>query len=142
MKRRSIFPTLLLFALILSACGARAEGPQIVEVSLTEFAVQSELTSFEAGRAYRFVVTNSGALNHEFTIMPPGTTGAMEMEGQDMGDMSGALVHIAADQLPPGASVTVDYVFSQPASLGSLEFACYVPGHYEAGMFVPIGVEG
>ncbi|MDP1715729.1 MAG: hypothetical protein Q8L41_13390 [Anaerolineales bacterium] len=41
---------------------------------------------------------------------------------------------IEADELPLGATVSFDYTFTEPASAGSLEFACHVEGHYEAGM--------
>jgi len=142
MKRGFVYISVALLMLVLSACGAQSEAPETVLISLTEFGIQSDSASFEAGQAYRFVIINNGALNHEFTIMPPGESGGMGMEGHDMGNMSGAFLHVAEDQLSPGAVVTIDYVFSQPASVGDLEFACHFAGHYEAGMLLPITVSG
>ena len=42
--------------------------------------------------------------------------------------------------LPPGATETLEITFTTPAPAGTLELACYVPGHYEAGMHLPIAV--
>lgn len=135
------------FSVVLSACGAQPTVPEVVEISLTEFGIQSTLTEFKIGQPYRFVITNEGALNHEFTIMPPGTLGdmGMDMEGHDMGDMdhnmAGAILHVGQDQLTPGAFVTVEFTFTQTSEFGEVEFACHLPGHYEAGMFAPITIQ-
>lgn len=140
-------PYVLFFAmaaLVFSACSAPPQTPETVEITLTEFGIQSPVTDFEVGKHYRFVITNSGALSHEFTIMPPMPTPptSMEMEGHDMGGMQGALLHVGEDQLTPGAIVTVEFTFSEPTSLGVIEFACHLPAHYEAGMFTSISVNG
>lgn len=138
---KKIFPlfVFMMFGLILVACGSSA--PETVEITLNEFSIQSSLTEFEAGQTYVFNITNSGALNHEFTIMPPD---APAMEGHDMGEMGhnmeGALLHVGEEHLTPGASVTVEYTFDQAADMGPVEFACHLPGHYEAGMRAPIAV--
>lgn len=142
MKNRSVIVLLLLLTIALAACSTPAETPKTVKISLTEFGIRSDLASFDVGQSYRFVITNNGALNHEFTILPVGQSGGMEMEGHDMGNMAGALLHVAQDQLNPGAVVTIDYVFIQPASAGDLEFACHLAGHYEAGMLLPIAISG
>lgn len=142
--RKLTFPALLLFILFVSglaACSGQTQGPQTVEITLTEFGIQSTLTSFEAGQPYLLVITNSGALDHELTVMPAGA----QMDDNDMEDkghdMSGALLHVGQEELTPGAIVTVEYTFTQEMNLGQFEFACHLPGHYEAGMFAPISVE-
>jgi uncharacterized cupredoxin-like copper-binding protein len=126
--------------LLVASCSPA--GPQKVEVRLSEFAIQSSLTNFEAGKTYEFVITNAGALKHEFTIMPPGS--GMVMEGHDMGDtghnMEGAILHIGEDQLTPGATITVQFTFEENATTGNLEFACHLPEHYEGGMFTTITI--
>lgn len=142
MKYYSIFISFILLAVVTTACSTPAEAPITVMISLTEFGIQSDLTSFVAGHSYRFVITNNGALNHEFTIIPPGEGDGMGMEDHDMGSMSAAFLHVAQDQLKPGSVVTIDYVFRQPASSGELEFACHLAGHYEAGMKLPVTVNG
>ncbi|MGH2349717.1 MAG: hypothetical protein ACRDFT_09665 [bacterium] len=52
-----------------------------------------------------------------------------------------ALAEIEEDDLPPGATKTLEYTFTKPAPAGQLEFACHVEGHYEAGMHEPIVVK-
>lgn len=141
MIRRISLPILLSAALaLLAACSPAATAPvEPVEVpiSLTEFAIDSAQSTFKVGQPYRFVITNDGGLNHEFMIMEPAMPG-MEVEHAHG---EGELAAIEEDDLPPGASVTLDVVFDEGAAPGELEFACHTPGHYEAGMNLPIVVE-
>ena len=128
----SIVAVLLMAAL--AACGGSGNANQ-VNVSLTEFKIQSSQTTFTAGTTYHFVVTNNGQTNHEFMIAPP-------MNSQmPMGQMDKmALYVIDQSQLPPGASKSFDYTFPSSEVQKSLEFACHLPGHYEAGMHLPVTV--
>lgn len=123
--------------LVLAGCGPRP--PETVEITLTDFGVESPVTSFGVGQPYRFVITNEGAINHEFVIMRPLTEDDMAMGRH--GNMEEALLEVAEEELPPGATVTVEYTFTEPMGAGSLEFACHVEGHYEAGMRMPMTVE-
>jgi uncharacterized cupredoxin-like copper-binding protein len=113
-----------LFAVALAACGGAQSGAN-VNVTLSEFKVAASQTEFAAGKTYHFVVTNQGKTDHEFMIVSQ-AMGHMGME--DMHDMALAMI----DKIAPGETKTLDYIFS--ASRDSLEFACYYPGHYEAGM--------
>ncbi len=143
MSFRKIFIVLAALGLLLTACsGQKASSASIeVKITLSEFGIQSSLTEFKAGVPYHFVVTNEGTVNHEIMIMPPLTSDQMGM-GMDMGSLDKlALVMIAADQLAAGSSASFDYTFTKPAAAGELELACHTPGHYEAGMKLPIIVE-
>lgn len=112
----------VLFSTLFLACssGAGGSGASEVPVTLSEFKIDTSLTSFEAGKQYRFVIKNGGALAHEWMIMPRGETDHMK-----------ALA--AADQkdLGPGATKAVEYTFKEK---GNFEFACHIPSHYEGGM--------
>ncbi|MEO8953679.1 MAG: hypothetical protein ACR2H5_23845 [Ktedonobacteraceae bacterium] len=138
MKSRSMLSIIALLGmivLVLTACGgASSSKTNQVNVSLSDFKVQSSQTMFVPGQTYHFVVTNDGHTNHEFMVMPPMTTGMNSMEQMD----KMALYHISSDQLPPGASKSFDYSFPSSATQQSLEFSCHLPGHYEAGMHLPI----
>lgn len=105
-------------------------------VTLTDFKVEPSQTGFVTGRRYRFIVTNRGAVNHEFMITPP-MMGGMSME--KMHEM--ALLEIEEDELPPGTTKTIEYIFREPAAQGEFEISCHVEGHYEAGMHLPIVVK-
>lgn len=129
----------LVTAMILTACGSQsASGVVEVKVSMTEFAFESPLTEFQTGVTYRFVVTNNGAIPHEFMIISP-MQNASDMTMEELDEM--ALVVVEEDDFPSGATQTVEYTFTEAAPAGSLEFACHTPGHYEAGMKLPITVE-
>lgn len=130
------------FVLPLAACASGAtstpSGPVDVTVTLTDFKVESSLTDFKVGVPYHFIFTNNGAINHEIMIMPVVSPDA-NMTMEEMDEM--ALGMIEEDEMPPGATETLDLTFSEAASAGKLEFACHVAGHYEAGMKLPINVQ-
>jgi uncharacterized cupredoxin-like copper-binding protein len=137
--------------LLLSGCGARSGSQtnatgsssgsvQRVDIALSEFTIVPSRTTFQAGRMYQFVVMNMGAAPHEFMTMPA-AMGSAHMGAMSMEDMHKiALFHIDAEDLAAGATKTVTYTFRDAAPVGQLEFTCYVPGHYEAGMHAPIAV--
>ena len=132
-------PLMVLVVAVLAACGgggAASGGATQVQVTLTDFKIDSSVTTFSVGVPYHFVVTNKGAVAHEFVIMPPEQT-AQSSEAQLP---STALAGIAGKDLAAGATKTLDYTFTQ-APAGGLEFACHLPGHYEAGMHTPITVK-
>jgi len=135
------FIFLLLAGLLLTACGGQGARDTVeVQISLTEFGIQSSLTDFETGIPYHFVVTNEGQVEHEFMIMPPLTQDEMGMH-MDMAELDEmALAMIEASDLPAGVTASFDLTFTDPASAGTLEFACHTPGHYEANMKLPIVV--
>jgi uncharacterized cupredoxin-like copper-binding protein len=108
----------------------------------------------EAGETVRFVVTNAGDLVHEFII----GTAAMHAEHQDemqmmvehgvlkadhidrqaAQHMQATMGHGMHDEpnsllLEPGKTAEIAWSFPSDASV-DLEFACNVPGHYDAGM--------
>ena len=123
---------------VLAACGGSSGSntPVDVTVTLSEFKIDSSLTTFSQGVPYHFIVTNKGTVNHEFRIIPP-------VSGQPSQDQinSMTLAAIAQDQLAPGATATLDYTFTKAYPEGSLEIACHLPGHYDAGMHLPIVVK-
>lgn len=142
-RLRKIHIVLIAAALLLTACGGgqSANDTGEVQITLTDFGIESSVTEFKVGVPYRFVVTNAGAVNHEFMIMAPLTEDQMGM-AMDMHELDeAALAMIAEDELPPGATATLEFTFAEAAGEGSLEFACHTPGHYEAGMELPIVVK-
>lgn len=127
--------------LALSACAGNAsssQGPVDVTVTATDFAFQSSLTTFKVGVPYHFIVTNKGAVEHEFMLVKPIDTSA-NMEMSEMDDM--ALAHIEEDDLQPGETASVDYTFTKEDANGPLEFSCHLAGHYENGMKLPITIQ-
>jgi uncharacterized cupredoxin-like copper-binding protein len=137
-NRRIGVAALVVSGAILAACaGSAPKGPVEVDVTLTDFGIQSSLNEFKVGVPYHFVVTNDGAIEHELMVMPV-VDPASGMTMAQMDDM--AMGMIEEDDMPSGATGTMDITFTEPAAAGTLEFACHVPGHYEAGMHAPITV--
>jgi uncharacterized cupredoxin-like copper-binding protein len=137
-KWRALIPLLFLATMVLCACGGSSGTPSPVRVTvtLTEFKITSSTDTFKVNVPYHFVVTNQGSVEHEFYIMPPES--AQISQDQVKKD---ALAGIPSAQLQPGKSATLDYTFTNAAPPGTLEFACHLPGHFEAGMHLPITVQ-
>jgi len=115
------------------------------------------------GETIRFEIQNSGDLEHEFVIgdaeaqeahrqmmqeMVSGGHGSHGAHGGhgsqghgNQGDAAGsAMSDMAAVTIAPGETATL--VWTAPEDVRDLEFACNIPGHYEAGMAGDIDVEG
>lgn len=140
----AVVTVLITISLLLAACGASApstnpDGSINVDVTLTDFGIESSLTTFEAGKTYHFTITNKGAIPHEFVIAEPLAGGTVH--GTDMEMMhEGLIVEVEENELPPGATVTVDATIPDHVD-EALEFACHTEGHYEAGMRSAITVK-
>jgi uncharacterized cupredoxin-like copper-binding protein len=129
----SVFAVVSLLTVVLTACGGSpgttSSGSQEVQVTLSEYKMTSSMTTFTPGAPYHFVVTNKGLVAHEFMIMPMG----MDMGGMSMGEMHKIALHMI-DSVAPGETQTFDYTFASSMMGQTFEFACHLPGHYEAGM--------
>jgi uncharacterized cupredoxin-like copper-binding protein len=103
--------------------GGSIGSPTDVQITLSEFKIDSAQTTFATGTPYRFVIKSEGTIPHNWAIMPRGET-----------DESQTLVRVDESQLPPGTTVAWDLTFTQ---VGDFESACHLPGHCEAGMLLP-----
>jgi uncharacterized cupredoxin-like copper-binding protein len=130
----------ILIISLLAGCAAPTPTepvePERVEITLTEFGVEASITEFEVGQPYEFVITNEGAINHEFRIMP--VSGAQA--GHNEEGHSSTLVVVEEEELEVGETITVEYTFTNDALHSDLEIACHIEGHYEAGMNLPISI--
>jgi uncharacterized cupredoxin-like copper-binding protein len=81
------------------------------------------------GETVRFVLKNNGKLLHELVL---GTRkdleahASMMRRGESMQHDQSYIAHV-----PPGQTGEIVWKFNQP---GHFDFACLVPGHFEAGM--------
>lgn len=91
---------------------------------------------FKAGETVRFVVRNEGEIRHEMVI---GSLEELKEHAEMMRKMPG-MQHAEANMvsLAPGESGELVWQFDHA---GSLDFACLVPGHLEAGMTGKVEVE-
>ncbi len=104
------------------------------------------------GDTIRFEITNTGNLEHEFVI---GDANAQEAHRKMMLEMGGSHGdghggHDMAEgehggkmpsvTIAPGKTAAL--VWTAPANVDGLEYACNIPGHYEAGMSGDIDFQG
>lgn len=91
----------------------------------------------QPGETVRFAVSNVGLIEHEFVFDTPAEIIAHKDEM--MMDAAHDMAHDSdnAITLQPGEDGELAWTF---ANAGVFEFACLIPGHYEAGMFGPLVV--
>ena len=139
--------------------GTAENVSRTIEVTMRDNYYEPESISVKAGETVRFRVKNEGALVHEFNIgtadmheahqdemqmmvehgVIKGDRIDHEMMEMDMGD-GHSMKHDDPNSvlMEPGESKEIIWTFSEASSL---EFACNVPGHYQAGMVGDLDVE-
>ncbi|MFZ5557482.1 MAG: cupredoxin domain-containing protein [Pseudomonadota bacterium] len=113
--------------------GQAAEVTRTVEVQATDdMRFMHEPFEIKQGETIRFVVTNVGKISHEFSIgdLPSQRAHLAMMEKQpDMKHDDDP----TATTLKPGETKEIIWKFDKPITT-RIVFACFHPGHYEAGM--------
>ncbi|MCE4069708.1 MULTISPECIES: cupredoxin domain-containing protein [Pseudomonas] len=132
-----------------------AQATRTVEIKLGEMFFEPENIDVKPGETVRFVIHNSGSLLHEFNLGSAAMHAGHQKEMQQMmnagmltptgmqHDMSqmdhskmGRGQMMKHDDpnsvlVEPGKTTELTWTFSKATSL---EFACNIPGHYQAGM--------
>lgn len=133
--------------------GKASDAERSITVQMYDNYYEPEAIAVKPGETVRFVVENKGTLVHEFNI---GTPAMHESHQQEMAMMvehgviqGGKLNHdmMKMDMgnghsmkhddpnsvlLEPGESRELVWKFT---AKGNIEFACNIPGHYQAGMY-------
>ncbi len=112
-----------LVVLALSACGGGAPSKlpaRSVSVDLTEFTITPGDYAAKVGEPLTFVITNSGVLDHDLTIV--------NAEGKQFAQMT----------VKPGQAASFDF---QPATAAEFQLLCSMDGHAKAGMSAQMIVE-
>ena len=94
----------------------------------TSFDVKS--IAVKPGETVRFIVTNNGKIDHEFSIATHAEHLAHRQMMQEMPDMKHNDPNMVT--LKPGQTKHLIWKFTRAAN--DIEFACDIPGHAEAGM--------
>lgn len=134
------------------APGNVGDVSRTIEITMHDNYYEPEALDIEEGQTVRFVVTNAGELVHEFSIataemhkahapemMMMMEHGVLEADrinweaAKQMQDTMGHGMHQEGNSilLEPGKTGEIIWKFPKHAEL---EFACNVPGHYDAGM--------
>lgn len=106
-------------------------NPRLVHLDMTDSLkfIPDQIAAV-AGESVRFVLTNSGTVEHEFQVGPADKVAADQHDG---------VIVKEKDKLVAGSTAAVDYTFT---ASGPFAFACHMPGHYEAGMKGTISLSG
>lgn len=89
------------------------------------------------GETLRIVAKNAGQMMHELVIGDEASLrehAEMMMKFPAMEHDEPYMAHV-----PPGETVEIVWTFNRA---GEFEFACLLPGHYQAGMVAEVTVEG
>ncbi|CAN1721213.1 Copper-resistant cuproprotein CopI [Hyphomicrobium sp. 1Nfss2.1] len=120
--------------------GAGHEGARTVEIVMRDDdgAMSFSPNSLEVkkGEQVRFVLTNAGAVDHEFLIDSVANNAAHKNAMAANPDMQ----HDEPNgrRLKPGEKTELVWRFTKP---GTFEIACLIPGHYESGMKGEVSVK-
>ena len=130
-----------------------AKATRSIEVVMGDMSFTPKAIEIKAGETVRFVLVNKGQLLHEFNLgdaamhakhqqemlqmqqsgmLTP--TGMKEMDHGSMAGMDhGSMKHDDPNSVlvEPGKTAELTWTFTKATSL---EFACNIPGHYQAGM--------
>lgn len=92
--------------------------------------------SVKKGEQVRFVITNAGAIPHEFVL----ATAAENLKHAEMMQKFPEMEHDDANSksIEPQGKAEIVWRFSES---GTYEFSCLIPGHREAGMIGNIVVQ-
>ncbi|MBA4741689.1 MAG: cupredoxin family protein [Azoarcus sp.] len=91
--------------------------------------------SFTEGETVRLVVKNEGAMMHELVIGDHASLAEhaeMMVKFPNMEHDEPYMAHV-----PPGETREIVWTFNRD---GEFEFACLIPGHYQAGMLAKVEV--
>jgi len=117
--------------------GDRANIGRTVEVTMEDtMRFTPNQLKFDTGETVRFVMQNHGKIPHEFVI---GSMSELKEHAEMMRTMP-TMQHAEPNMVTvaAGAQGEVVWKFDQP---GTVDFACLIPGHLEAGMRGSIKVE-
>jgi len=106
--------------------------PVCVGVIEGDFYVRPQRTTFQVGQPYLFAVGNEGAAVHEFVIEPAG-----KVDEPLEADANGEERESEIEDIAPGETAELEWTFTEP---GRYQFACHIPGHFEAGMVIEVEV--
>jgi uncharacterized cupredoxin-like copper-binding protein len=115
------------------AWGIAGEAGQVsrtIEISMSDqMRFSPDQLEVKQGETIRFIHRNEGQVMHEFVL---GTQAELQ-EHAAMMATSGAMQHDSPDMthVAPGQREEVIWTFNR---VGEFDFACLIPGHYQAGM--------
>jgi uncharacterized cupredoxin-like copper-binding protein len=115
--------------------GRAADADRSISIDANDTGFSLDRIDVRAGETVRFVVTNTGKIDHEFSI----ATHAEHLEHRAMMAAMPNMKHHDADVITMKPGQTKDLIWKF-GNASQLEFACDIPGHAEAGMTGTVAV--
>ncbi len=120
--------------------GDPTKPARTVEVTMAEgdgtMAFSPEEVDVKVGEQIKFIIKNVGTLKHEFFLDSLARNAHHKIEMEKNPEMEHDDPN--AQSVEPGKQVEILWKFSKP---GTFEFACLIPGHYDAGMHSKVVVK-
>jgi uncharacterized cupredoxin-like copper-binding protein len=128
-----------------AACGGGTPAPtgaggRTIEVTMTEFTFSPSTIALRPGEKVTLRFKNIGTLEHEFMAglrAVPGKGFTEDWIAKAATNVP-SHTHVGEEHTGQGVRVSADWYGSLtvvvPDETGEYEFACFVQGHYEAGM--------
>ena len=113
------------------------EPIKTIEISMADtMRFSPAVLSIETGDVVKFLVSNDGALQHEFVLGTPDSLAEhaeLMIKFPNMEHEEPYMAHV-----DPGKDMEIVWQFTKA---GEFEFGCLLPGHFQAGMKGTITVE-
>lgn len=125
--------------------GAAEDVATTVEVIMEDNAYSLQNLTVASGETVRFILVNKDDADHEFTLGDTAMQAAHRAEMATMNEHAHMHEPAAAQHAMPNmvfvpALETRELIWTFGAG-GTIEFACNIPGHYEAGMHGKIEID-
>ena len=139
--------------------GRESDVSRTITIDMTDNRYSTEEITVKAGETIRFLINNKGGLVHEFNIGTPDMHKGHQKEMMmmvDHGVLEADKINYARMKMDMGGGRTMEHNDPNSALLepgkskqivwkfsnaGTFEFACNVPGHYDAGMVGEVEVK-
>jgi uncharacterized cupredoxin-like copper-binding protein len=144
----------------IGTAGKLASVTRTININMLDNLFEPKEISVKEGETIRFIIKNSGEAVHEFNIGTSAMHGVHQKEMETMvehGILEVDIIHHDKMKMDMGGGKTMEHndpnsVLLEPGKTGEIiwkfaeaskiEFACNVPGHYDAGMVGPIRFGG
>jgi len=115
-----------------------ADAVRTVNIEARDIEFVPKSVEIARGATVRFVIRNTGRLDHEFVL---GDEHEQKEHAEEMRRMGSSTMHKHANAVTVPAGETREFVWKFPDRPVALQYACHVPGHFEAGMVGSIEVK-
>ena len=130
--KRTFILMVVIFSLMLAACGGAGGVSNTIDVTMTDFQFQPNQFTVPAGEEITFKSSNNGAVVHNFVIMKLGTSAGDFFDDEDVPNV------YWETEIVPGGSV--DTTFTAPSEPGEYQVVCRTEGHIVSGMTAKLTV--